>query len=410
MSDSAARRLGWRFGPDGLKEGADRPRPPLWRHGGPPFELLLQPAATNFRVTGLHGIGRRMPGSPPGANSPTRFTTSLSESQLLGSRRAPPENSRTAPTVSVVIPSHGRDGSLARALEALTAQTLSRERFEVIVCDDGNAVPLEPAIAHFGDRLELTVVRRTHAGPAAARNEGARHANGRILAFTDDDCEPAEDWLRLLVDRHDRHRGHLIGGSVVNLLPEDPYATATQLITSCVYEYYARHPEGRRFYSTTNLSVPASRFWLLNGFSEQFPRAAGEDYDFCARWQEAGFPHAYAPEVEVGHAHGHTLRTFWGQHFGYGRALFRVREGIARRQGHRGIALESPRFYRQILTYPLQQGRGVRALRDVALVALSQVATVSGAAREWTAGGRGWVPRPRSAGRYASTSTSSAIL
>jgi len=333
----------------------------------------------------------------------------LIESQLLETGKASPEARPAAPTVSVVIPSYGRRESLSRALQALCAQTLPRDLSEVIVCDDGSPEPLEPAIAHFDDRLALTVVRQTHAGPAAARNEAARHASGRILAFTDDDCVPAEDWLQLLVERHDRHRGHLVGGSIVNLLPNDPYATATQNIMSCVYEYYARHTEGRRFYATTNLSVPASRFWLLEGFSEQYSRAAREDYDFCARWQEAGFLHAYAPEVEVGHAHRHTLHSFWSQHFGYGRALLRVRQGIAQRQGHFGIELESPRFYRQILTYPLRQGRGVRALRDAMLVVLSQVATVSGAVHEWISGSGDWTSSSRAVGEHSSSRTSSAI-
>jgi GT2 family glycosyltransferase len=175
----------------------------------------------------------------------------------------------------------------------------------------------------------------------------------------------------------------MIGGSIVNLLPDDPYATATQLVTSCVYDYYSRSVTGHRFYSTTNLAVPANRFWLLDGFSERFPRAAGEDYDLCARWEEAGFPNVYAPEVEVGHAHGHTFATFWQQHFGYGRALLRVREGMARRRGRSGIQLESPGFYRQILTYPLEHSEHGRAPRNAALVLLSQIATVCGGLREW---------------------------
>ena len=286
-------------------------------------------------------------------------------------------------TVSVVVPTHGRPESLVRCLTALCEQTLPREQFEVIVCDDGSPTPVAPSIAGFRERLALTVVRRTRSGPAAARNEGARHATGRYLAFTDDDCVPAPDWLETLLERMKRQPGHLIGGSIVNLLPRDPYATATQLIMSCVYEYYARNPVDHRFFSTTNLSVPTDRFWLLDGFSERFPRAAGEDYDFCARWQEAGFPSAYAPEVEVGHAHGHNLSSFWRQHFGYGRALLRVREGMARRRGRSGIELESPGFYREILTYPLRRGAGSRAVRHAALVLLSQVATVAGGVREW---------------------------
>jgi GT2 family glycosyltransferase len=285
--------------------------------------------------------------------------------------------------VSVVIPTHGRHASLARCLAALESQTVPRELYEVIVSDDGSATPVASTVEPFADRMNVSVVRRSRSGPAAARNEGARQARGQLIAFTDDDCIPAPTWIEALLDRMRRHPGALIGGSIVNLLPDDPYATATQLIMNCVYDYYARSVSGHRFYSTTNLAVPANRFWLLDGFSERFLRAAGEDYDFCARWREAGFPNEYAPEVEVGHAHGHTLRSFWRQHYGYGRALLRVREGMARRHGRSGIELESPGFYRQILTYPLKHSADGRGVRNAALVLLAQIATATGGLREW---------------------------
>jgi GT2 family glycosyltransferase len=285
-----------------------------------------------------------------------------------------------APTVSVVVPTHGRPESLANCLAALAEQTLPRHAFEVIVCDDGSPEPVAPVVARFSDRLAVRVIRQPRKGPAAARNAAARHARGRYLAFTDDDCVPTPHWLELMLERMQRHPGHMIGGLIVNLLSRDPYATATQLIQSCVYDYYTRYDVGHRFFSTANLAMPASRFWMLDGFSERFSRAAGEDYDLCARWQEAGFPSEYAPEVEVGHAHGHTFGSFWRQHFGYGRALLRVRQGMARRRGRLGIQLESPGFYHQILTYPLRHSE--RRARNAALVALSQVATMAGALRE----------------------------
>ncbi|HKH91734.1 MAG TPA: glycosyltransferase [Gemmatimonadaceae bacterium] len=310
------------------------------------------------------------------------------------------------PTVSVVIATHGRHESLVRCLTALSEQTVPRRLFEVVVCDDGSSVPVSPAIAPFSERIALTVVRRPRGGPAAARNEGAGHARGRLLAFTDDDCAPAPDWLERLMERMQRQPGHMIGGSIVNLLPHDPYATATQLIMSCVYDYYSRNDVGHRFFSTTNLAVPANRFWMLDGFSERFPRAAGEDYDFCARWQEAGFPSVYAPEVEVGHAHGHSLASFWRQHFGYGRALLRVREGMSRRRGRSGIELESPGFYQEILTYPLRR-LGTRGLGYAALVLLSQVATFVGGLREWLVPAGQWM-MPASTGEHPSPRASSA--
>ena len=284
--------------------------------------------------------------------------------------------------MSVVIPTHGRRESLARCLEALAGQTLPRQDFEVIVCDDGSPDPVAPVVTPFADRIAVRVVRRRRSGPAAARNAGARLARARTIAFTDDDCVPAPTWLEHLVERVERHPGHMIGGLIVNLLPRDPFATATQLIQSSAYDYYASHDVGHRFFTTANLAVPANRFWLLDGFSERFPRAAGEDYDLCARWQEAGFPSEYAPEVEVGHAHGHTFGSFWRQHFGYGRALLRVREGMAQRRGRSGIELEAPGFYRQILAYPLRHSAHGEAVRNAALVILSQMATMAGALRE----------------------------
>lgn len=311
--------------------------------------------------------------------------------------------------MSVVVPTHGRPAGLTRCLEALASQSLPRDAFEVIVSDDGSPTPVPPIVEPFVDRLAVRVVRRSRSGPAAARNEGARHARGRLLAFTDDDCVPSPQWLELLVERMRRHPGHMIGGSIFNVLPDDPYATATQLIMSCVYDYYASHVVGHRFFSTTNLAVPTKRFWLLDGFSESFRQAAGEDYDLCARWAEAGFPTEYAPEVEVGHAHGHTLASFWRQHFGYGRALFRVREGMARRRGRSGIELESPGFYRQILTYPLRHSDPGRAVRNEALVLLSQVATLAGGVREWLVPGRRR-SLPSTSGEHRAPHASSAIL
>ena len=41
--------------------------------------------------------------------------------------------------------------------------------------------------------------RQSNAGPASARNTGARLASGEILVYTDADCVPKPDWLSQLV-------------------------------------------------------------------------------------------------------------------------------------------------------------------------------------------------------------------
>jgi len=68
----------------------------------------------------------------------------------------------------------------------------------VIVVDDGSEMPLEAVVAAFHDQLDVTLLTEPHAGPATARNTGAVRAKGEFLAFTDDDCTPASDWLQTL--------------------------------------------------------------------------------------------------------------------------------------------------------------------------------------------------------------------
>lgn len=291
------------------------------------------------------------------------------------------------PLVSVVIAAFSRPEKLRACLKALCAQTLPASQFEVVVCDDGSPVPLEPLVMGFADRLQVRAVRQDNAGPASARNFAAAHASAAHLAFTDDDCLPAPDWLARLAVHIATNSGHLVGGALRNALTGDPFATASQLVGDAVTEYWERHNVPQRLFTTSNMLVPRAAFERLEGFSTSFPSAAGEDYDFCARWHHAGLPSLYAPEAVVLHGHGHTFGSFCRQHFNYGRALLRVRQRVANRSGAR-VRFGAPSFYANLLTYPLRQGYGAQGIAYAALVLLSQAATLSGGAREALLRGR----------------------
>ncbi len=95
---------------------------------------------------------------------------------------------------SVVAYTHGDALALEPLLAALVAQTLPRERFELLLALDG--APLEPALAARVAALGTRVARpEPSGGPGAARNAAAALAEGEWLAFTADDVAPAADWL-----------------------------------------------------------------------------------------------------------------------------------------------------------------------------------------------------------------------
>ena len=281
------------------------------------------------------------------------------------------------PTFSIIIPTYQRPGQLVACLQSLTRLDYPREHFEVIVVDDGSETPLDVVMAPFRDRLDVAVLRQANAGPAAARNTGVARAKGTFLAFTDDDCRPAPDWLTVLAQHFATSPDCAIGGRTHNALPDNPYSTASQLLISYLYSYYNARSSQARFLAFNNLAFPANDFRAIGGFDTIYPQAAAEDRELCDRWLSCGRRMSYAPDAVLYHAHALTFRTFWRQHFNYGRGAFRFHRAHARRTSNR-IKIEPFPFYFDLLRYPFAQGQGGQSLPLAALLLLSQVANAAG--------------------------------
>lgn len=116
---------------------------------------------------------------------------------------------------SVVIIS--RDGSdrVLTLLRSLEDQVVEGATFEVVVVDDGSAVPIEPDIVDAGlsTSLRLQVVRCDGDGNrSAARNAGAHVASGEVLIFGDGDQEAPSHWISEHLRWHRRADGLLLVG------------------------------------------------------------------------------------------------------------------------------------------------------------------------------------------------------
>src|SRR5215218_3851521 len=173
---------------------------------------------------------------------------------------------------SVVVATHNRPRQVAECLAALADLDYPRDRFEVIVVDDGSPTTLDPVVAPYHDRLDLTLVRRERGGLGEAGNTGAVCAKGTFLAFIDDDCVVSPDWLQALGTRFNAAPDQLVGGRTLNGLPGNPYSSATQLLMDYLYAYHNANPADARFFATNNLALPAARFRQIGGFNTQYLR------------------------------------------------------------------------------------------------------------------------------------------
>lgn len=86
-------------------------------------------------------------------------------------------------SISVVIPTHNRCHTLARALDSVIAQSV--QPLEVIVIDDGSTDETGPLLkSHYP---QVKVFRQSNHGVSHARNRGIKTAQGDWIAFLDSD-------------------------------------------------------------------------------------------------------------------------------------------------------------------------------------------------------------------------------
>lgn len=208
----------------------------------------------------------------------------------------------TPMTVSVVIPAYNCAAHIERLLSSLRAQTYPRDRYEIILVDDGSsdetAALAERALTRWPDGAGR-VLRKPNGGPASARNAGIRASTADVIAFIDADCVADEDWLERVV-------GALAGadagaaGAGGPLRNVAPPGWVSDYLDACQF-YRQRVRNGVVDYLlTANVAFRRDALARVGGFAER-PGVWAEDADLSFRLKQQGYALLLAPGGVVTH-------------------------------------------------------------------------------------------------------------
>jgi glycosyltransferase involved in cell wall biosynthesis len=206
--------------------------------------------------------------------------------------------------VSVVVPVWGEAPGLAACLDHLERQTWPRDRFEVLVVDNG--APAEAVGGAAAGRPGVRVLREAAEGSYAARNRGVREARADLVAFTDADCLPARDWIERGVARlRAEPAPGIVAGRIRTTFRDPGRPTAVELyegVTAFRQDHYVAR---RRFGATANLFTTRAVLDRVGEFDARLYSLG--DVDWGVRVHEAGLGLVYAEEVLVDHPARRTL-------------------------------------------------------------------------------------------------------
>lgn len=215
---------------------------------------------------------------------------------------------------TVVVASYQRARLVSQMLCDLAAQTLAPESFEVVLIDDGSAEPVSAHVDPSRYPFALEVVRQANAGPAAARDRGAKLARGDVLVFLDDDMRLPETFLAAHLAVHaSTPRAVVVGlirpAQALATMPlfERFHAAALDIHVARLHAEQ-RHPVGMEV-CTGNLSMRRDDYLAVGGFDVALGRS--EDAELGVRLEQAGCQLRFSEEAYSIHDSDHTDEKVW---------------------------------------------------------------------------------------------------
>jgi glycosyltransferase involved in cell wall biosynthesis len=220
------------------------------------------------------------------------------------------------PAVSVIIATRNRAGLLAQTLDALAQQTWPRDRFEIIVADNGSTDLTRGAVEAATVRPGAPAIRYlsvADAGKSFAVNAAFAHARGDILALTDDDVLPEPSWIARLSAAFEETGADFVAGRIFPRWEASP----PSWLSPALYGVLAIPDGGNRRQPIpssdnavmpigANMAVRAGVVARVGGLRTDLGKLdgtlrTGEDHEFFLRMLGAGFRGTYEPTAVVHH-------------------------------------------------------------------------------------------------------------
>ena len=213
---------------------------------------------------------------------------------------------------SFLIPVYNRPDEVDELLQSLTLQTIND--FEVLVVDDGSAIPCADVVAKYAGKLDIHYFEKPNSGPGQTRNYAAQLSRGEYLIILDSDCILPLTYLQEVENELNREPADAFGG------PDRAHPSFTNIQKAINYSMTSFFTTGGirggkkkmdKFYPRSfNMGVRSDAYRQLQGFSAM---RFGEDIDFSIRIFKQGYRCRLFPEAWVYHKRRTDLKKFFKQ-------------------------------------------------------------------------------------------------
>lgn len=222
---------------------------------------------------------------------------------LPSTLRLPEQNitaEKSGTIFSLLVATLNRKEPLKRLFDSLLRQTISPNNFEVLIADQNPPHFLQPIIEAYAPHLRIRVVRVPNKGVSQARNALLPLAEGKYIAFPDDDCYYEPDTLR---EAQKIFMSHLHAHVVHGRWSAPGCAPSADLPANSLDSWRSIFKRGETYvqFFRREAVEHIGPFDPAIGPGTGLPYGCGEDTDYLLRAIKSGLTVMYAPVVHVHH-------------------------------------------------------------------------------------------------------------
>jgi len=194
--------------------------------------------------------------------------------------------------LSIIVTTHDSDETLLRCINSLNSQSFPRERYEIIIVDDGSTDKSVEIAKKNGSDL---IIQTKPCTVSMARNLGVKESKSEFLAFTDSDCEVEENWVEVIIDT--LSKVDAVSGPIMNGNPHSTIAWAELFMHFGGYN--EKRSKGKiRFMPGCNQAMRKEAFQKAGGFTDI---RASDDVMFGESLKKVGVTCYFFPEIKIRH-------------------------------------------------------------------------------------------------------------
>lgn len=189
---------------------------------------------------------------------------------------------------SIIIPTFNRKSILEKCLETLFGQNYPKDKYEIILIDDGSTDGTENMVSSLSPPCQLRHIKNEkRLGPFISRNKGIQIAQGIYIIFVDSDVIVVPEFIQEHLKYHQLYGDGIVNGELIYISSLEQVGKKRKSVWDISFSPF----------DTANVSIKKEYIRKAGGFDTNLPLYGWQDVELGYRLKKIGLKSRKNPEA-----------------------------------------------------------------------------------------------------------------